>query len=334
MAGALGNRRRMIASALVIFAGLAMLAEPAAAQRRTPAAPAPAQPSPSAKAAAAAMAAVEPADRTIYLVKQSAADPSVQVFNEPNYITFNGGAGPTADLLVFLGGPSSKPEAHATLLNVAAAGGYRVIGLQHNDTPATVAACASNPDLDCSAKFRQKRAFGDNVTTLVDNTPAQAIVPRLIKLLQYLDQKHPGEGWGGYLSGGEPNWGRIVLAGHSQGAGMAAFIAKQKAVARVVLFSGPWDFYASTRKSAQWLTEAGATPPDRWFATYHRREDTAAQIVQAYSALGIPEANLRPVNLDLQSGARPTPGLNQFHTSPVANTNYLPEWQFLFGRSR
>jgi len=42
-----------------------------------------------------------------------------------------------------------------------------------------------------------------------------------------------------------PKWGRIVLAGQSQGAGMAAFIAKRQAAARVILFSSPWDFVVS-----------------------------------------------------------------------------------------
>ncbi len=47
------------------------------------------------------------------------------------------------------------------------------------------------------------------------------------------------------LENGAPKWGRIVLAGQSQGAGMAAFIAKRQAAARVILFSSPWDFVVS-----------------------------------------------------------------------------------------
>jgi hypothetical protein len=35
------------------------------------------------------------------------------------------------------------------------------------------------------------------------------------------------------------------LAGQSQGAGMAAFIVKRQAAARVILFSSPWDFVVS-----------------------------------------------------------------------------------------
>ncbi len=88
---------------------------------------------------------------------------------------------------------------------------------------------------------------------------------RLVKLLQYLDVQHPDEHWGDYLIGGEPNWSRIVISGHSQGAGMAAYIAKRKAVARVVLFSSPWDYVKSSRQPAPWLSETSATPPERWF---------------------------------------------------------------------
>src|SRR5579864_8153507 len=46
---------------------------------------------------------------------------------------------------------------------------------------------------------------------------------RLVKLLGKLDHDHPSDGWGQYLDNGAPRWGRITVAGHSQGAGMAAY---------------------------------------------------------------------------------------------------------------
>ncbi len=54
------------------------------------------------------------------------------------------------------------------------------------------------------------------------------------------------------------DWSRIVLAGHSQGAAEAAFMAMRlpNAVKRVFLLSGPQDFYStnSVRTSATWIT--------------------------------------------------------------------------------
>ena len=70
-----------------------------------------------------------------------------------------------------------------------------------------------------------------------------------------------------------PKWGRIVLAGQSQGAGMAAFIAKRQAAARVILFSSPWDFVVSdgnARRLAAWISAPSKTPPERWFGGYQQ----------------------------------------------------------------
>jgi len=43
---------------------------------------------------------------------------------------------------------------------------------------------------------------------------------------------------------GSPRWERIAVAGQSQGGGHAAFIAKARPVARVVMLSGGWDMSA------------------------------------------------------------------------------------------
>ena len=53
------------------------------------------------------------------------------------------------------------------------------------------------------------------------------------------------------LENGEPKWSEIALAGQSQGGGMSAFIAKDHVVARVIDFSGGWD-YSAKGKIAKW----------------------------------------------------------------------------------
>src|SRR6266446_5925772 len=75
------------------------------------------------------------------------------------------------------------------------------------------------------------------------------------------------------LENGAPKWGRIVLAGQSQGAGMATLIAKRQAAARVILFSSPWDFVVSdgnARRLAAWISAPSKTPPERWFGGYQQ----------------------------------------------------------------
>jgi hypothetical protein len=269
----------------------------------------------------------------VYEIKPSETDSAIRRFDDPHYVVFDPRAGSTSQLVVFMPGTDSKPENAARLLKVVAGQGYRVIGLEYNDSPAVIQVCPHNPSPNCSGDFRRKRIFGDDVTSLIDNTPAESIVNRLVRLLEYLVRNHPGEGWADFLAAGEPNWGRIVISGLSQGAGMAAYIAKRKPVARVVLFSSPWDYSLHSRTLAPWIGEPSVTPPERWFAEYHKRENTADVIAKAYVALQIPAANIRVFDLEIPWGTHRGNGKNPYHGSTIKVPGYEPQWRFLFGHS-
>ncbi|MDB5703768.1 MAG: hypothetical protein JWN66_884 [Sphingomonas bacterium] len=261
----------------------------------------------------------------------SEADPAVKQFDDPNIAVTSPGLPRGAPLAVFLPGTNGKPEHALDLLRVIAGQGYRALGLHYDDRPAVVAKCPADPDPDCSARFREMRVSGTGGPAVVDNPVAEAIVPRLVATLRALDRREPDQGWGGYLDGGEPRWDRIVLSGLSQGAGMAAFIAKQHKLRRVVLFSSPWDFTGPDRKPAPWLSLPSATPMDRWQAEYNRRENTAAQIALAYAALAIPPANIRIFDLDLPAD-RPATGANPYHAITIGDLRYTPQWRAMYGR--
>jgi hypothetical protein len=276
-----------------------------------------------------------------YKVTPQMTDSAIGRFNSPHYVVFDQSVAPSADLLLFMTGTGANPGSVSDFLNIAAARGYRAVSLSYNDIPAVVAVCPQDPDPACSAKVRQKRIFGDDVTRRIDDTPAESIVNRLAKLLVKLDHDHPSDGWGQYLADGAPKWERMAVAGHSQGAGMAAFIAQRKRVDRVILFSSPWDFYGRDRQLAPWvLTGPGATPADRWFGAYHKKENTAALIARAYKALKIPEGNIRVFTLE----ASRVVGDNPYHLSVVGNgttpregdgaPSYADDWRFLLGPSR
>ena len=149
--------------------------------------------------------------------------------------------------------------------------------------------CPREPDPDCAEKVRRKRIYGDDVTGLIDDRREESIVARLTMLLGALDRAHPADAWSRYLSDGKPDWTRIAVSGLSQGAGMAAYIAQRTTVARVILFSSPWDNYGRLQTLAPWVRRGhGATPAERWYAAYHRNENTADVIARAYAALQIP----------------------------------------------
>lgn len=283
-----------------------------------------------------------PAQSTLvtYRVRPSETDPSITRYDSPHYIVFDSTRPHTANLLLFLSGTGGNPAGASDFLVVAAGQGYRVISLAYNDEPAIIQVCPRDPDPRCSGRAREKRIFGDDVTSRIDDTPAESIVNRLVKLLIKLDHDHPSDGWGQYLAGDAPNWERIVVSGHSQGAGMAAYIAQRKVVARVVLFSSPWDYYGRDREIAPWVRDGnGVTPRDRWFGAYHERENTADLIAREYAALHVPGADVRVFKLEPALVTGPNP----YHLSMLGNRTtprdaaglpaYANDWRFLVGIS-
>ncbi len=275
-----------------------------------------------------------------YRVRPSSIDSTVNRFDDPHYVVFDRAVKADAPLLLFLPGTGGQPQNTSFFQDLAAQQGYRVIGLQYVDADAVVEHCTVDRDPDCSEKIRRKRIFGENVTPLIDDRPSEAIVARLTVLLQVLDRQHPAEGWGQYLRNGSVEWSRIAVSGLSQGAGMAAYIAQRTPVARVILFSSPWDNYGRRRLAPWILRGPGATPSDRWYAAYHAKENTAELIKESYAALRIPSSHIHVLNLE-SLAKKPQ---NPFHPSVVSNPAtprkadgtpaYLEQWRALLGDVR
>jgi hypothetical protein len=269
---------------------------------------------------------------TVREILPSEADPGISRFDDANYVVSGAHGGAQQELVVFLPGTGGAARHDGVLLRTVAQQGYRVIGLTYNDKPAIVALCPDAPPA-CSAAVRERRIFGTHTTSLIDDKENECVAQRLTKLLQYLKAHEPEGGWSDFLVQGEPNWSRIVVSGLSQGAGMAAFIAKQREVARVVLFSSPWDYTGRRFKTlAPWLSGPSLTPPERWFGEFHRREETAALIAQAFTLLKIPPNHVLMFNLGLPANMKPNQA-NPYHMSTVRNTDYADAWRRLYGLS-
>lgn len=287
--------------------------------------------------AAAALLSATPAlaSPTVELaLKPSAADPRVKAFDEPSTILIPASSTAETPLAVFLPGTKGKPLNAIELERVIAGQGYRVIGLEYDDEPAANVVCPRERDPACSADFRQMRIYGDGPSKLASNSVAESIQARLTAVLKYLDRARPNEGWSGYLAGDAPNWSRIVVSGLSQGAGMAAYIAKAHETARVVLFSSPWDFYNPGQQLAPWLSAPSATPADRWYASYHAREATAGLLAQAYRALQIPPDHIHVFTQDLPSNT-PASALsaNPYHGMSIHDARYRDDWKAMYGHA-
>ncbi len=280
------------------------------------------------------LAATPALAQTAYMIQASKLDPKVHAFDAPSVVVPNKAVS-GAPLVVFLPGTGGQPEANPKFIKFIADEGYPVISLMYDDDPAVAQVCPQNPDPDCSEAFRRMRVDGKAEgpgTPPVTNPEDESITARLTVLLYALAKGKPGEGWDRYIDdSGNVRWDHIVVSGLSQGAGMAAYIAKHHEVARVVLFSSPWDVTGRDHHPAPWLSEPSATPMDRWYAEYHERELTAELIKNAYAALQIPPDHIRVFSHDIPAdfhGNSPNP----YHVNTIMDRRYAPDWTIMFGK--
>jgi hypothetical protein len=282
--------------------------------------------------AALALLAAAPADRIAkYQVIPSSIDPAIKAFDDPNLAITSPDLPADAPLALFLPGTEGKPAYNTKLMRFVTGLGYRSIALSYDNDISVTQPCTPSPDPDCASDFREMRVFGTGKSSAVHNSVAEAIVPRLVGLLRTLDRAHPKEGWGRYLDGDQPRWNSILVAGQSQGAGMAAWIAKRHLVRRVVLFSSPWETSGRQRKPAPWISGPSVTPIARWQAAYNSRENTVPLIQHAYAALGLPDAQIHVLTLDLPPGFGAN-SPNPYHGAGIRDPRYAEVWKAMFGK--
>lgn len=270
---------------------------------------------------AAALAALAHAEPRSLPVAPHATEARLAVGEPPHWVVYD----PAVDepLLVWLPGTQGKPgDGSRPLLRAMREAGFRVIGLSYRNDNAVGQVC-SGPRLrdgpDCPAQMRQQRVWGDAPRPPIDDRPIDAIVPRLTALLRHLARQDTAGRWEAYLQGDEPRWRRIVVAGHSQGGGMAAFLAQTREVAGVLDFSGGWD-RAPDGGLANWYRRASVTPPERWHASFHVQEGAADLLLQSYRALQVPATQIHALDGPVRTG-------RDAHGEGIADPAYAPVWR-------
>ena len=176
-------------------------------------------------------------------------------------------------LFVMLPGTGGTPRFYRLIVRAGAARGYHSIGLTYPNDEAVGTICAPSPRPDCAGEVRREIITGTDTSPLVAITSANSITGRLTSMLIYMNATYPNEGWGQYLVGGAANWSQITVAGHSQGAGHAGYMAKLYILDRVAMFSGPGDIGNGGGAPAQWITLPNATPAARQYGFTHRQDE-------------------------------------------------------------
>jgi hypothetical protein len=223
-------------------------------------------------------------------------------------------------LFVMLPGTGAIPAVYRDIVRTGAARGYHALGLTYPNDEAVERLCASSPDPDCAGKVRREIITGENTSTLVAVNPANAIITRLTVLLQYLDRTYPAEGWGQFLAGGQPDWARITIAGHSQGGGHAGYFAKLVALERAVMFAAPGDTGLAPASAAQWLSLPNVTPANRQYGFTHVDDPlvSLATANRGWETIGL--GAFGPLT-SVDGGAAPFGNTRRLTTAAVPNPN-------------
>lgn len=256
-----------------------------------------------------------------FMIKPSATDASITKADVPHLVWYQAES-PAEKLFLFLPGTHGIPErGPKKLFETAIEQGYRVINLSYINKQAVARICKGETlvkDSQCTEKFRTQRVFGTQLLPLIPDQPQDAIINRFEKLLSYLIQFDKKGHWGKFLVNGRINWKKIIVAGQSQGGGMAAFIAKKIVVNKIITFSGGWDFSARPA-IANWYHNKSVTPAKDWFGVYHSQEPMADIINNTYNAMAIPEEHIYKLKEKVRDGKKA-------HGEGIRNTVYKNLW--------
>ncbi len=225
-------------------------------------------------------------------------DSTITRWVEPHLVCYDPTVVHRQQLLVFLPGSFGKPRHYRLIVQLAARLGFHAVGLRYPNSWTVHSLCAKSPDSLCHEKVRAEIFSGVDHSSLLEVDSVNSIRHRLWALLHYLERHFPEEGWEQFLQEAEQiRWDRIVVAGHSQGGGHAAFVGKHFTVARVLMFA--WsDLWRSENqwRIAPWITPDHATPAERYFGFTHTQDNLLARLM-TWQLLGMDRFGA-PVNVD------------------------------------
>jgi hypothetical protein len=211
------------------------------------------------------------AQAVVLRIDPSRTDPAIRTVRGPHLALYDPHVTSLHRLLLFLPGTNGRPEGSLAFDTAFTQWGFHAITLDY-ENGVQAASCSPSPDPSCFDHYRETIITGAPGSERIAVTPANSIVNRFARLLTYLAQTDPDGQWADFLDAGQPRWDRIVVAGHSQGAGHAAYLGKLFRVDRVLMFSGPQDYAIVLNGPASWESRPSLTPPRRFFAFLSQRD--------------------------------------------------------------
>ena len=223
------------------------------------------------------------AQKQVFFWSMQAADPAINETDSFNYSVVDPQLA-RGRLLVFLPGTGALPLGYSKFLNNAADLGFHSMGILYEpileESPSGTTQIAVNElcawqdpsNSNAHAEVRMEIIDGVDRTDLVTISFEDSIENRLLRSLQHLAQQFPSQGWEQYFEGNKIIWDKIAVAGHSQGGGYAALIAKSRLVERCLIFSS-LDFYYKGARLADWVFDVSATDVSKIYYAVHEKDE-------------------------------------------------------------
>jgi hypothetical protein len=234
-----------------------------------------------------------------YVISPAETDPAIRSALHDHYAVSNPWVARRGTLFLFFPGTMSRAMNYKMLCEAAADRGFHAISLQYVNDVSVNDKCAKSRNLECYENVRREVLFGADFSPHVKVSRSNSAENRLVKLLRYLADRYPLDGWEQYLTAGDvPRWSRILVAGHSQGGGHAAMLGKYYSTAGVIMFAS-MDYSYAYDKAGSWVGNHGNTRLEKFFAVAHTQDETMpiTAMRKYWNAFGF--RNIAPViNID------------------------------------
>jgi len=242
-------------------------------------------------------------------IEPSAARADTQRVHGPHLVAFDPDAKARHRLVVYLSGTNGVATEATPIVDALARDGYHVISL---DYPNGVQAAQFRVSRDPGVfdRYRQALVRGGKINDAVTIGTSDSIEARLGAVLRHLATVNARDGFDQYATPKGIVWEKLVLVGHSQGAGHAAFLAHDHSVAKVLIIAGPQDYLTALERPAPWLGAASKTPRKLFRALLHREDEYDVKLqIAANRALAQPP-KARVVNFAAETPvALPAPAI-------------------------
>lgn len=194
-------------------------------------------------------------------------------------------------LFVFFHGTTESASSCTRLGRLGSQLGYFTVLISYKSVPSVRSLCnwwdcvSCTENNECFEGIRDERVFGANQSKIDKTTWNDSLEGMLVYVLKKMSTIDPQ--WKQFLQNDAlPDYSNMIVAGHSQGAGHAAFIASRYKVKRVILFSG-------THEVAAWNTRSRnptfQTPSDRIYAFSHIQDTSGGwRFLLGWETLEIP----------------------------------------------